>query len=337
MKIAFWLSLLVLFTVKSQILKGTEYLGKLLPDYIAAGVGACIVPWLFYFAAKKITKSSTKGYAVGLAIAVISTFLLFVPLPTLVAKSNHQTLERLIQKWDTKEYQNQTVEDVAKRQHLDKEKKEILREHMSQILPVLKDPVGSYLLRNQEKLGKLTEEELQGTMFRALSVFYDKGRGFLTPDEVWTNLQVEERIREILPPNACKKFVIAGSPGLNDKELAEVESSLYRSLPNDLYAAALRNQRKAAILYLKGETPIKLSPQEEKLAAQGLENGFRNAFKGVPVEQVKRYIAANSNLQEADPETVCKLGQYTYEALASLKGPEREAVLRFIALSKGEP
>lgn len=358
MKTIFWLSVLLLFILKSQILQTANLSGALIYDHLAEAFGACLSPIFFYYLAKVITKSPTKGYAVGFAWAAACIFLVVNPPSTLLANRLHQTSEdrpyqtteirpdqtpvnRLHQTkgeevWkepdlNDQEYQNRLVESIAKRQNLDESKQAILREHMTQILPVLKEPLRAYVTQNKDRLLKLTEEQIRGEILRALAKLYDLGKVFLTPDEIWTNLEVEEQIRELLPVQACKRFVISGTGGLSDEELAEVEGSLYGRLPNDLYAAALKNQRKAIASYLKGGTFHRLTSQEVEKVADILAKGLIKVTKGLPPEQVEEMLKATRDPSNADPEAVCKLGQYMYETIRSLKGKKRELVLRAMA------
>lgn len=355
MKTIFWLSVLVLFILKSQILQSANSSGALIYDHLAEAFGTCLSPIFFYYLAKVITKSPTKGYAVGFAWAVACIFLVVNPQSTLLANRLHQMSEdrpyqtteirshqtpvnRLHQPkeeevWkepdlNSQEYQNRLVESIAKRQNLDESKKSMLREHMTQILPVLKEPLRTYFTQNKDKLLKLTEEQIRGEVLRTLANLYDEGKVFLTPDEIWTNFWVGEQIRELLPVEACKRFVISGTAGLSDKELAEVEGSLYGRLSNDLYAATLKNQRKAVTSYLRGETFHRMTSQEVNKAEGIFIKGFIKVTKGLPPGQVEQMLRASEDPKNADPETVCKLGQYMYETVRSLKGKKRQLVLK---------
>lgn len=350
MKIIFWLSVLILFILKSQLLKGTDFQGDLIVDHFAESFGACLLPIFFYYLAKVITKSPTKGYAAGFAWTVASIILIVNPPSSLSANRSyqiaesrphqasgnglHQTKEEAVVRepdLNSQEYQNRLVESIAKRQNLDESKKTILREHITQILPVVKEPLKAYVTQNKDRLLKLTEEQVWGEVLRTLANLYDEGRVFLTPDEIWTNLKVEEQIRELLPVQACKRFVISGTAGLSDKELAEVEGSLYGRLSNDLYAAALKNQRKAVSSYLNGGTFHRLTPKEVDKAKDIFANGFIKVTKGLPPELVERMLRASEDPKNADPETVCKMGQYIYKTVHSLKGKKRQMVLKALA------
>lgn len=141
MKTIFWLSVLLLFILKSQILQTANLSGALIYDHLAEAFGACLSPIFFYYLAKAITKSPTKGYTVGFAWAAACIFLVVNPPSTLLANRLHQTSEdrpyqtteirpdqtpvnRLHQTkgeevWkepdlNDQEYQNRLVESIAK-------------------------------------------------------------------------------------------------------------------------------------------------------------------------------------------------------------------------------